>query len=148
MPSHYPSWGSGTQLDRDLTHYSIVKLITPHGDRELALKPCSKRRANAHYPSWGSGTYVSGSPVALSSVSLPLMGIGNEVSNSETFDEETSLPLMGIGNLKASIMAHGLLQLITPHGDREHAVILVRLDLDLLITPHGDRELHLPRQRR
>ena len=138
---HYPSWGSGTpglarwcywpvcslplmgigNRLRRAAHRLRHQLITPHGDRELALEP--HRRP-------------------LSFDSLPLMGIGNDGDVRFTHAlYDLSLPLMGIGNPPKLIRVGRVwLFLITPHGDRERPAPRDRLEPLHLITPHGDRE--------
>ena len=124
IPSHYPSWGSETPVERRSMRVRV--LITPHGDRKLHRSPSSAWRGGetSHYPSWGSETSVAIGVRCESPCSLPLMGIGNSGSagtaatprstttahypswGSETCNfggavggPDVSLPLMGIGNL-------------------------------------------------
>ena len=84
--THYPSWGSGTAAAPDRVSGSL-RLITPHGDRELPVRsrsstafwsslplmgignagrpaPGTARASCPHYPSWGSGTSALDGPSA------------------------------------------------------------------------------------
>ena len=126
MPSHYPSWGSGTYR------------------RQAGRSRC--RRVETHYPSWGSGTRRVADKEALLASSLPLMGIGNSMTCStiERLREnlitphgdrelvrtvcragcQAHYPSWGSGT-RSCPCSHGDLapgrKLITPHGDREQA---------------------------
>ena len=145
LPSHYPSWGSGTGfvhcayrhilnslplmgIGNELIHVRVrdkLLLITPHGDREQSVA----LEAHRAFPN-----------------SLPLMGIGNFFLIRELrppFLILASLPLMGIGNSKLRRLPATAHHLITPHGDREPTASEAELQAELtLITPHGDRELN------
>ena len=94
-------------------------LITPHGDWKRTLIFFIASRT---------------------STSLPLMGIGNSpVRRVRAFMSWASLPLMGIGNVVDARHRHGLLHLITPHGDwKRRAPAAGRVGAAGLITPHGD----------
>ncbi len=121
----------------------VVRLITPHGDRELAVGVGRLRRLISSLPLMGIGNpHLVSLPSAEQHHSLPLMGIGNCSwnglregwfsshypswgSGTHRFvrgegDDQDSLPLMGIGNpIPPDIPPPRPPGLITPHGDRE-----------------------------
>ena len=95
--SHYPSWGSGTRLQR-VDHTRHLVLTTPHGDQERMSRMAESSDTVSHYPSWGSGTRgPSGEPPAPSS-HYPSWGSGTNVQDGRVVGHRVSLPLMGIRN--------------------------------------------------
>ena len=100
--AHYPSWGSGTGAVPSPVDHGRTSLITPHGDRELRQKQLATacRDHRSHYPSWGSGT-----------VSRRALDLHRSA--------RSHYPSWGSGTDEQAYPGSTLLELITPHGDRE-----------------------------
>ena len=99
LDSHYPSWGSGTQL---------------------SPSP-SPRPAGAHYPSWGSGTcHNSLGPAPQAWISLPLMGIRNHVVAQRSSRPGAQLTTPHGDQEPWRRRRAAQARLTTPHGDQEH----------------------------
>ena len=142
--THYPSWGSETDLaapgaggsEGSLPLMGIGNLsdmaadsepgylITPHGDRKRSVSHCGRWPVSAHYPSWGSETAPDASTRRWYTFLITPHGDRKPglVRRQHVRQLVSSLPLMGIGNRRGAYRpAMGGGALITPHGDRKPA---------------------------
>ena len=161
LDSHYPSWGSGTQLRQNRRRVR-QELTTPHGDQERAITRSGLPAPGSHYPSWGSGTMSLRSAAAGTGISLPLMGIrngrggGGRAAQARLTtphgDQEhpcpppppraaqSHYPSWGSGTGCLAGGEPGAGDLTTPHGDQELLDRPGDHRRDVLTTPHGDQE--------
>ena len=97
--THYPSWGSGTQLTArlDTKRKSSLPLMGI-GNPGLGRPPTSELWS--HYPSWGSGTRTSDRFRGGFPAHYPSWGSGTSATNNPNGRWTISLPLMGIGNVR------------------------------------------------
>ena len=144
LPTHYPSWGSGTgatamrERPPDRAHYPSWGsgtgraahaaagdgwLTTPHGDQERAGRARSPRYPSAaHYPSWGSGTDPRTEEV------LPELDLTTPHGDQEPplcaprrRCTRSHYPSWGSGTCGRRRPGQARKELTTPHGDQEPA---------------------------
>ena len=120
--THYPSWGSETDLGPVLRRLDMISLPLM-GIRNYKCHARSSTSDRTHYPSWGSETRRASRSGFLSTViSLPLMGIRNSRPSGHDSVTSISLPLMGIRNSTSSRSGSGRQSSHYPSWGSETAV--------------------------
>ena len=155
----------GTRRHR-LPRARPARLITPHGDSELAWIKSSRRTTLGSLPLMGIRNFgFDAHEHAHAGASLPLMGIRNRPGPRVRHCDLRSshYPSWGFGTSPSPRRAVSATRLITPHGDSERpprigrgapprsthypswgfgttTEKLSKIDERILITPHGDSE--------